>query len=326
MTMPPLDDALPEALLQAAAEWHFRLRAAPQNEALQVGFDAWLAEDARHADAWLLAQRGWSLAAECDAMAISVLAPPQPEPRRMTRSLAAMALLAACLGLALIWPDFTGFGADYSTGTGQSRDVALSDGSTIVLDASSAVDAAVDAARRNITLRRGEAHFAVTPDAARPFVVRAGDLTVTVTGTAFTVGMTERSYTVAVAEGAVTVRHGMHDAVALSPGERLEIDLKSGAAHIDAIDRAAIAAWRSGRLAVQDAALGDVVSAIRRHHRGVILTPDANLLDHKVTGVFDLRDAPRALQALAGPYGARVVQYSPYLIVLYDINPSPRKN
>jgi transmembrane sensor len=321
MTMPPLDDALPEALLQAAAEWHFRLRAAPQDEVLQTGFDAWLAEDARHADAWLLAQRGWSLAGECDAMAVS-----PPAPRRMTRSLAAMVLLAACLGLALIWPDFTGFGADYSTGTGQSRAVALSDGSTIVLDAGSAVDAAIDAARRNITLRRGEAYFAVTPDAARPFVVRAGDLSVTVTGTAFSVGMTERSYTVAVAEGAVTVRHGVQEAVALSPGERLEIDLKSGAVHVDAIDRAAIAAWRSGRLAVQDAALGDVVSAIRRHHRGLILTPDPALLERKVTGVFDLRDAPRALQALAGPYGARVAQYSPYLIVFSDINSSPRKN
>lgn len=324
MTMPPLDDALPEALLQAAAEWHFRLRAAPQDEALQVGFDAWLAEDARHADAWRLAQRGWSLAAECDAMAAPAFAPVPPVPRRMPRSLAAM-VLAACLGLALIWPGFTGFGADYSTGTGQVRDVALSDGSTIALDAGSAADATFDASRRTVTLRRGEAYFAVTSDAARPFVVRAGDLTVTVTGTAFTVGMTERSYTVTVAEGAVTVQHGVQDAVALSPGERLEINLKSGAGRVDAIDRAAIAAWRSGRLAVQDAAIGDVVSAIRRHHRGVILTPDPALLDRKVTGVFDLRDAPRALQALAGPYGARVAQYSPYLIVFSDINPSPRK-
>jgi len=329
MTMPhstdafPATDAVPDpdAALHAAADWHFRLRAAPQDQDLQQSFESWLAQDPRHAEAWLLAQRGWSLAGETGAMSRAV-APAQP--RRRT---AAALALAASLALLLLWPVATRYAADYSTGTAQQREVTLEDGSTLLLDADSAVDARFDAARRAVTLLRGEAYFEVASDAVRPFTVRAGDLTVTVTGTAFSVGMTDRQTSVALAHGAVKLqRDGSSEDMALRPGERVQIERSSGAVQVSAIDPAIIAAWRNGRLAVQDVALGDVVAAIRRHHGGVILTPDEALLGHKVTGVFDLQDAPRALQALAGLYGARVAQYSPYLIVFSALPPTAQKN
>jgi transmembrane sensor len=324
MTMPPSTDVLSDAMLQTAADWHFRLRAAPQDMDLQSTFESWLAQDLRHAEAWLLAQRAWSLAGETGAMVTPVTAA-APATRRH-RSLAALAL-AACLALLLLWPGIGWWGADYSTGTAQTRNVALADGSTLLLDAGSAADTVFDATRRSVTLLRGEAYFAVAPDAARPFTVRAGELSITVTGTAFSVGLTERSISVALAHGSVKLQHeGRGEEILLRPGERVEIERGSGAVQTAPVDPAAIAAWRNGRLAVQDVALGDVVAAIRRHHRGLILIPDETLLARKVTGVFDLQDVPRALQTLAGPYGARVDQYSPYVIVFNSLNPPAQKN
>lgn len=323
MTMPPSPDVLSDATLQTAADWHFRLRAAPQDLDLQSSFESWLAQDLRHAEAWLLSQRAWSLAGETGAM-VTPLSAAAPATRRHRR-LAPLAL-AACLAL-LLWPGVGWLGADYSTGTAEIRDVALADGSTLLLDAGSAADAVFDATRRSVTLLRGEAYFAVAPDAARPFTVRAGELTVTVTGTAFTVGLTERSVSVALAHGSVKLqRESGGEEILLRPGERVEVERGGGAVQTAPVDPAAIAAWRNGRLAVQDAVLGDVVAAIRRHHRGLILTPDENLLARKVTGVFDLQDAPRALQTLAGPYGAKVDQYSPYLIVFTALKPPVQKN
>jgi transmembrane sensor len=328
MTMPHSTDAFPaadavpdpDAVLQAAAGWHFRLRAAPRDQELQSSFENWMAQDPRHAEAWLLAQRGWSLAGETGAM--NHAAAPAQTRRRTAAALA----LAACLAL-LLWPVATRYAADYSTATAQQREVALDDGSTLLLDADSAVDVRFDPVRRAVTLLRGEAYFEVASDAARPFTVRAGDLTVTVTGTAFSVGMTDRQTSVALVHGAVKLqRDGGSEDMALRPGERVQIERSSGAVQVGAIDPAIIAAWRNGRLAVQDVALGDVVAAIRRHHHGLILTPDEVLLGRKVTGVFDLQDASRALQALAGLYGARVEQYSSYLIVFSALPPTVQKN
>jgi len=320
MTMPHHPDALPDAALQTAADWYVRLRAAAPDSELQLSFERWLAQDPRHAEAWLLAQRAWSLAGETGAMVCA--AAPAPSRRRTVAALA----LAACLALLLLWPVAARYAADYSTGTAQQREIALDDGSTMLLDAGSAADTTFSASQRSVTLLHGEAYFAVAPDAARPFTVRAGDLGVTVTGTAFTVSLSERSIGVALAHGGVTLRRDGGEEIVLRPGERLDLDRASGVARIGRVEIASIGVWRNGRLVVQDAALGDVVAAIRRHHRGLILTPDEALLARKVTGVFDLQDAPRALQALADLYAAKVDQYSPYLIVLKPLSPVTQKN
>ncbi len=320
MTMPHHPDALPDAALQTAADWYVRLRAAPPDSELQLSFERWLAQDPRHAEAWLLAQRAWSLAGETGAMVCA--AAPAPSRRRTVAALT----LAACLALLLLWPVAARYAADYSTGTAQQREIALDDGSTMLLDAGSAADTTFSASQRSVTLLHGEAYFAVAPDAARPFTVRAGDLGVTVTGTAFTVSLSERSIGVALAHGGVPLGGEGGEVFVLRPGERLDLDRASGVARIGRVEIASIGVWRNGRLVVQDAALGDVVAAIRRHHRGLILTPDEALLARKVTGVFDLQDAPRALQALADLYAAKVDQYSPYLIVLKPLSPVTQKN
>jgi transmembrane sensor len=172
-----------------------------------------------------------------------------------------------------------------------------------------------------VTLLRGEAFFQVARDPARPFTVQAETLIVTVTGTAFDVGFTDRSYAVTVASGAVRVEHagaaGTRE-VALSPGQRLVIDRRTDDAIQTAVAAKDIAPWRTGRLVVEDAALPDVVDAIRRYHRGAVLVMSRSLRKRRVTGVYDLSDPARALRALVGPYGGVIREVPPYLITMSD--------
>ncbi len=64
---------------------------------------------------------------------------------------------------------------DFVTGAGEIRVVILPDGSRATLNARAAIDLKFSANDRQITLALGEAFFEVSPDAKRPFQVKAAD-------------------------------------------------------------------------------------------------------------------------------------------------------
>jgi transmembrane sensor len=321
-----MTEKMPDPTLQQAVAWLHRIKAAPEDAALRNGLECWIAADETHRAAWALARKAWTLAGDV---------PPRFAGRRVFgrmagakrlrhRSLAAgiAAALAACSLIFVAAPEIAvRLRADSATAAAEMREIALEDGSAVTLGAGSAIATDFSAGRRAVTLLRGEAFFRVVRDPARPFTAQAETLTVTVTGTAFDVGFTDRSYAVTVASGAVRVAHagaaGTRD-VALSPGQRLVIDRRTGDAVRTAVAAEDIAPWRAGRLIVEDAALPDVVDAIRRHHRGAVLVISRSLRERRVTGVYDLSDPVRALRALAGPYGGVIREVPPYLITVSD--------
>src|SRR5688500_14994795 len=63
----------------------------------------------------------------------------------------------------------------------------LPDGSVVELNAGAELALEFNSALRRVTLVRGEAHFQVTKNPERPFVVRAGNAEVRAVGTAFAV-------------------------------------------------------------------------------------------------------------------------------------------
>jgi transmembrane sensor len=86
----------------------------------------------------------------------------------------------------------------------------LSDGSTAVpLDADTQIDLVEDRPNRvRLSLVRGRGRFQVTPQPKRAFLVRAGDVTVTVVGTVFTVERVADRVGVTVQRGTVRVDWG----------------------------------------------------------------------------------------------------------------------
>lgn len=124
---------------------------------------------------------------------------------------AVAAALAASLVLACAWwfirpelriapPDLT-----YSTTVDGYERVALADGSMVELNSASEIQVTFGATERRVRLVRGEAHFTVAKNPARPFWVEAGGMAVRAVGTAFNVKLGGENVEVLVTEGRVAV-------------------------------------------------------------------------------------------------------------------------
>jgi transmembrane sensor len=329
------DDVIPDPVLETATSWAFRLKDAPDDAGVRAALSAWIAESEVHARAWELTRRAWQLTGQAtpafshewpprqgagtESASVVPLRPTAP-PRRHSRVRAAALALAASLLLVLSWPAIQlRLTADHLTSVGEARQVSLEDGSTVTLAADSAIAVAFGPGGRDITLLKGEVFFDVVPNRDRPFSVRAGDLSATVTGTSFDVGLTDNNFSVAVASGSVrVVRAGApaDQSVDLAAGEGVTVERAAGRPVKTNVPVDSVAAWRAGRLIAENVLLTDVVSTIGRYHAGSILVASAGMRGKRVTGVYDLRDPVGALRILAAPYGGTVHEITPYLLVL----------
>ncbi len=99
----------------------------------------------------------------------------------------------------------------------------LPDGTTVTLNKHSAISYAghFDGEKRSVKLE-GEAFFDVTPDKKRPFVIDAGNSSVTVVGTTFNVKSRKDITEVIVESGVVEVAKSKYF-VRLKPGERATV-------------------------------------------------------------------------------------------------------
>lgn len=297
-----------------------RLDAAPHDPGLRAAFESWLAQSERHRTAYQAVEPVWRMS--------SGLAPPSPSPaqravetprRQAGRRLAyaTAAALAACLALYFFPALQLRLKADHMTGVAELRDLTLEDGSRIQLDAGTAIAVHYGAARREVELLSGQAFFDVMPGRDRPFVVKAGEVAVTVTGTAFSVGTSEAGVAVAVQSGTVDVAldGGKRPAASLTRGERLRLG-GSGPIARGEIDPGDVASWRDRRLVLYDARVRDVVEQLGRHHGGVILFGDRGFAEKRVTGVIDLRRPAEALHNLVELQQGSLTEITPYLAII----------
>lgn len=274
--------------------------------------DAWLAASEGHRRAYRSVQRAWLLSAD-----LPVLPVPRRKYRRRALALAATAL-AACLAILFFPALQLRLQADHLTGVAELRTLTLEDGSVVHLDADSAVAVRYAAARREVALLSGQAFFEVVSAKDRPFVVVAGEVTVTVTGTAFDVGSSSDGVTVGVQSGTVEVRleRGVQPAATLTRGQRLKVSRDDRRLTRSEVAPEDVASWRERRLVVDGATLGEVVTELDRHHAGMIVLRDRSLADRRITGVFDLRHPIEALQAIARTQQASVTEITPYLLIV----------
>jgi transmembrane sensor len=305
-----------EWMLEEAADWLLRLQGA--DAAVRDAHARWRNADPRHERAWARVAKGWELIGEAASPAPSSVI---PLARRRTVSrwrVGAAIALAACL-LLLFVPGLVSLRlGDYVTATAELRQLTLEDGSVVELGPRTALDVRFTADRRAVTLGEGEAFFEVTPNAERPFAIRAGNADVTVVGTAFNVRLSSRALSVAVRHGVVEVQDRQTGATALrlAAGDRVRIDRTDHAVVQDKVALDEIGAWRDRRLFVQSATVAQVAEEIGRYRPGWVVVAGDRLAGQRVTGLFDLQDPDRALRALVRPFGGDVRQISPYLRIL----------
>ncbi len=93
----------------------------------------------------------------------------------------------------------------YATSMGGYGREMLADGSLVELNANSEVRVDLLAKERRVALVKGEAHFTVAHDTARPFIVSTHGVAVRAVGTAFNVRLQSSAVEVLVTEGTVSV-------------------------------------------------------------------------------------------------------------------------
>jgi transmembrane sensor len=306
-----------------AAEWLIALREEPDDEALRARFTAWLEADPRHADAWAEmnetariitsappARRGDDLPASADRGT-------RPDWSRWWPAAAAAAI--ACLALIVALPMLRlRLAADHLTGVGQVETFTLTDESVVELGPASAIAVDYRPEGRTVRLLSGQAMFEVRSDPARPFRVLAGDLTATALGTGFDVRMIGDATSVAVRHGRVRVDDRRATPVAsreLAAGEWARVapglDMQDGSGA-----GALVGAWRTGRVPIRNRRIADGIDEARPWYGGRIVLADEALGARLVTGTYDFHDPVRGLGLLVAPYGGRIWQITPWLIVV----------
>ena len=198
--------------------------------------------------------------------------------------LGAAAAVIACM---VWWPQDAQLGAGvpeplatYKVIAQSARRLALPDGSVAEVRDGGEVQAEYTAGERRVRLKRGEAHFTVTQDIARPFIVSAGGVDVRAVGTAFNVRLDASQVEVLVTEGKVQVAEPAPAAGDSPPlveaGQRAVVDRVETMAATRTIQITVAApaeieqalAWQSTRLVFNRTPLDDAVEAFNRHSAG----------------------------------------------------------
>ncbi|MGA9657967.1 MAG: FecR domain-containing protein [Asticcacaulis sp.] len=313
---------------KAASEWFTRrrlnlsanLRSDHATEAMatdeQAEFLAWMQTDARHQEAYQLMERTFD----------DVLwAIPNSNFGERTRRLNwrhwvyALVAGAACLAAATVMIQTPDVRLE-STPVGQTREIALSDGSQITLSGRSSVEIRYSLLARRVTLKSGEAFFDVKHNALRPFHVNAGNLVVRDIGTRFDVNLRPASLEVEVLEGEVAVAYAKGEKPAartkrdtqLVAGDNLRVatDEKGHATETDWVirhetsytDKAS--PWSEGRMVYDNAPLGDIVADLNRYYGPGIVIQNQALSDKRLTTSFAISDIDTFLNTL--PVAANV--------------------
>ncbi|WP_162854731.1 FecR family protein [Sphingobium estronivorans] len=294
-----------------ATDWFARQRSADMQGTDRRALDRWLATPA-HAAAFAEVESLWhaveGLHDDPHLLAFREEARRNGRVRHFRRLGAiAASFLILILGMGLFYqyafvPDpVPAQSLRFATTTGQRLPIALADGSTIQLDADSAVRVAIDDNHRAIEIEKGRAYFQVSHDPRRPFVVSAGGRSVTAVGTAFSVDTLGNGLDVVLVEGRVRVRgrsnEGRH-AVEMTAGSRL-LASADGRWRAGQIDTGKATAWLHGQLVFDNARLSDVVAEINRYTDRTIALADDGTGEKRLSAVLNAGDVNSFVQAVA---------------------------
>jgi len=278
-------------------------------------FKRWLDEHPSHAIEYVAMLEIWDLSEQLPASA-TVTAPrpslptsasaanrPTHARRRGWRPQAqAIALAIVALPLAAYGGWMMGWLPNsyerFDTAQNISR-ITLSDGSEVELNSNSNLSFSNYRDQRRVRLSSGEAYFHVTHDSEHPFVVTAGEGSITVTGTRFNVWKYQNSVVVTVTEGSVRVQSDRQgNDSTLTPG--LQASFKPGDLKptVKSVDTATALAWRDGKLILNDITLGEAVPLLNRYLDEPLLLADQSTADIRIGGIYSTRDVASLVKAL----------------------------
>lgn len=181
---------------------------------------------------------------------------------------------------------------EFAVGNGQQDSIRLPDNTMVWLNSGSKIIYPAEFGRRSRQVFiSGEAFFDVEKDRKRPFVLKAGDVSVKVLGTKFNFNSyaDAEAVTVSLLEGSVvmyTDRQQRGGSVALAPGDVVRYDKVSGRMARSHISTDAYCSWRHGGFYFSDQSLSEITEQFERVFDVEIVILDKKLQQTRYTLAF----------------------------------------
>ena len=204
----------------------------------------------------------------------------------------------------------------------------LPDGTVMELKPGSVVVVKFTDAQRRMALTKGEAHFQVTKNKERPFIVAVGSVEFRAVGTAFSLERQGAQVELLVTEGRVAIdQSGTVSASSIAPavgiapsvltlatldaGYRTVVPLEPTASTVPRVLMAASAeiggleAWRIPRLEFSGTPLGEAVPLINEHSAVKLVLADSSLASVRVSGILRADNIETLRELLSEAYGIK---------------------
>jgi len=223
----------------------------------------------------------------------------------LTRGLAIAAGIAAvAVSVRLLTLERTaggGTGASYAA-TSAPHTVVLDDGSFVRLAAGASIESSIGESERTVSLN-GRAFFAVAHDAARPFIVRAGNAETRVLGTRFEVAETDDAVRTIVVDGRVAVSNDRGE-VEVSAGGMARAEPGSAPTAARPADLRELLDWPGGMLLFQGTPLARVAEEVSRFFGRNVAVESEPLKALRISGSFEDEAFDEVVRALCDAAGA----------------------
>jgi len=305
MTDHMLSQAEYDAITDAAAHWCMRLHANDCAEQERQTFEHWRNAHPLHAFEYEAMLEIRDVAGD-----LPHPAPVVPLVRTQRQTLwRRLGIAAAVCALVLPLAGYCGWHLgwvpnvyQHFDATDNVRTVTLKDGSQVELNLGSELTYSNYKDQRQVTLKKGEAFFSVSHDTRHPFVVKAAEGRIRVTGTQFNVWIYEDQVKVNLIEGSILVSSN-----ADQPGDglRLEPAMQASYRHGDFIprisqtyDNDSSLAWRQGKLVLDDLALSDALPLINRYLDKPLMVADNSTGSIHIGGIYNIKEINGLVKSL----------------------------
>ncbi len=307
-----MEDAkgIDDALSDQAIEWVVRIHSGHATQADREAFANWRRDNPLNEAAAREAEAIW----QGIGVAGKEVRSTERSNRRakVTRRAFIGAASVGLIGSGLMETGFLrlNFLADYVTGIGERKTVVLADGSTVLMNARSALSARFDANQRRISLFEGQATFSVAHDRARPFLVTAASGQTKAVGTVFDIDMRPDEVAVTVLEGgvSVTTEGTSNRPMPVNMNQRMRYSDDGIILATEEVDADIETAWRRGKLVFNGRRLSEVIAEVERYRRGKIVLVGSSLQQLPVTGVFDMADSESVLTTIRQTLPVRITE------------------
>jgi transmembrane sensor len=171
-----------------------------------------------------------------------------------------------------------------------SKFMKLPDGSKIILNGDSKLKfpASFEDKKTREVILVGEAYFDIVHDATKPFIVRTGQLSTTVLGTAFNIKAypDQSDITVTVTRGKVSVSNEAQVLGILSPDDQITFNKSDQQSKLVSVKSDEVHAWRAKDISFDNVTMAEAAEELNERFDVTIKFKNTNIMNCRFTATF----------------------------------------